>query len=75
MEKLAAQDVWALSTRLWSATYHYLERQKNSDEWSDTLRGMTDGEKAMQACSKSLQAALAFEPRHSPMEKSNLKDA
>ena len=74
MEKLATQDVANLINKALERNIPLLEQQKDSDAWSDILKGMADGEKVMQVDRKSLQAALALEPRCEPAEGADSKN-
>ena len=69
MEKLATQDVAGLINKALECNLPLLEQQKDSDEWSDILKGLADGEKAIRVDGRSLQSALSLEPRHEPVEK------
>lgn len=74
MEKLATQDVADFINKALERNIPLLEQQKDSDAWSDFLKGMTDGEKVMQVDRKSLQSALALEPRRMPAKEPNPKN-
>ncbi|WP_432624177.1 hypothetical protein [Bifidobacterium sp.] len=74
MEKLATQDMADIINKALERNIPLLEQQKDSDAWSDILKEMTDGEKVMQVDRKSLQSALALEPRRVPVEGPNPKN-
>lgn len=61
------------STRLWSATSP-CSSSKKIPTYGYILKGITDGEKAMQVDRESLQSALALEPRHKLAEEQDTED-
>lgn len=73
MEKLATQDVADLINKALERNLPLLEQQKDSDEWSDMLKGMADSEKAIRVDGRPLQSALSLEPRREPVEQKHPK--